>query len=571
MSIALDCSEGRSNGWRGFWLVAALLLATACNRADSPNVRPQTERRAETAHVPHLGHHDDDAQADAVFTNCSVLRISIEIPRAGMSALRQTPWGNGQERPVVRATVKEGDNVYTNVAVHLKGAAGSFRPVDDRPALTLNFDKLAPGQSFHGLHKISLNNSVQDPTYLSEKFARELFLAANVPVPRAGHALVHLNGHSLGLYVLLEGANKQFLKHYFKNAKGNLYDGGFCQEINDTLAINSGDNPEDHSGLRALLSVIHSRRPPFEKLSQVLDTDRFISMMVIELMIGHWDGYTLNRNNWRVFHDLEANKMVFIPHGLDQIFGTGHSYNPNEPLLPQHAAGQVARAVLNTREGEQKFWERAAQLYTNVFQAERLVQRVDFIASSVSSDLATTDPQLASQIRRQATRFEQKIAKRAEGLRHQFDVPLHPVEFTSQGSLTPSNWHSETRSGQPALAQLKDPEGANVLGIRAGPQGTSSASWRTRVVLPPGDYQLVGRVRLNGVEIEPGDTIGGVDLRISKGPPRPKLLGTLPWTDLKYPFEVQDNATPVELVCELRASKGEAFFDSGSVRIVRLP
>ena len=55
------------------------------------------------------------------------------------------------ERPSVRATVREGELVWTNVSLHLKGAAGSFRSVDDKPALTLNFDKLPDGQRFHGL------------------------------------------------------------------------------------------------------------------------------------------------------------------------------------------------------------------------------------------------------------------------------------------------------------------------------------------------------------------------------------------------------------------------------------
>jgi hypothetical protein len=133
-------------------------------------------------------------EVDAIFANPTVFSIQIEIPRAGLSALRPTRWENGQKRPVARATVREGGVVYTNVAVHLKGAAGSFRGVDDKPAMTLNFDKFVPGQSFHGLHKISLNNSVQDSTYLCEKIAREIFIAAGVPVPRATHAVVELNG-----------------------------------------------------------------------------------------------------------------------------------------------------------------------------------------------------------------------------------------------------------------------------------------------------------------------------------------------------------------------------------------
>src|SRR5687768_18503288 len=101
-------------------------------------------------------------RADEFFASTNIVRIRLEIPPAGIAALRRTSWGHGNERPVVRITVREGTTVYTNVTAHLKGAAGSFRPVDQNPGFTLNFDKLAPGQSFHGLEKLSLNNSVQD-------------------------------------------------------------------------------------------------------------------------------------------------------------------------------------------------------------------------------------------------------------------------------------------------------------------------------------------------------------------------------------------------------------------------
>jgi len=147
------------------------------------------------------------------------------------------------ERTNVLATVREGNNVYTNVAVHLKGHLGSFRPVDSKPAFTLNFDKNAKGQRFHGLQKIHLNNSVQDYSYVSEQISRELFLRAGIPAPRASHTTAELNGRPLGLYVLVEGWNKQFLKRFFKNPNGNLYDGGFGKDITYPLDATSGDEP----------------------------------------------------------------------------------------------------------------------------------------------------------------------------------------------------------------------------------------------------------------------------------------------------------------------------------------
>ena len=105
------------------------------------------------------------ATSDSLFTDQAVPQIRIDASEAALAKLREYQWkfGPQTERESVQVTVREGQTTYTNVALHLKGAAGSFQSVDQKPALTLNFDRFAPGQSFHGLNKLSLNNSVQDP------------------------------------------------------------------------------------------------------------------------------------------------------------------------------------------------------------------------------------------------------------------------------------------------------------------------------------------------------------------------------------------------------------------------
>src|SRR5262249_59759501 len=112
-----------------------------------------------------------------------------------------------------------------------------------KPSLTLNFDKFAPGQRFHGLQKIHLNNSIQDLSYLVEALAWEVFLDLGVPSPRAGHAFVRINGREVGLYVLMEGWNKQFIRRYFPSTKGNLYDGGHGGDVTKALDVESGQHP----------------------------------------------------------------------------------------------------------------------------------------------------------------------------------------------------------------------------------------------------------------------------------------------------------------------------------------
>src|ERR1051325_4819048 len=89
-----------------------------------------------------------------LFTNGAVHRIRIRIATNELLALRQS------NREYVRATVEDGASSYQEVGIHLKGATGSFRSLDQKPALTLNFAKFKPEQSFHGLRKLHLNNSV---------------------------------------------------------------------------------------------------------------------------------------------------------------------------------------------------------------------------------------------------------------------------------------------------------------------------------------------------------------------------------------------------------------------------
>src|SRR5205085_8133457 len=137
---------------------------------------------------------------------------------------------------------------------------------------------------------------------------------------RVSYATVELNGKKRGLYVVKEGFEKEMLSLTFKNTKGNLYDGGFLREITDPLERNNGegDDVDNWADLKALVKAAQepdaSKR--YDALARVLDIDRFITFTAIEVMIWDWDGYPLKHNNYRIYHDMDRDKMVFLPHGM---------------------------------------------------------------------------------------------------------------------------------------------------------------------------------------------------------------------------------------------------------------
>jgi hypothetical protein len=87
-------------------------------------------------------------------------------------------------------------------------------------------------------------------------------------------------------------------------------------------------------------------------------------------------------------------------------------------------------------------------------------------------------------------------------------------------------------------------------------------------LLEEGEYQFIGRMRAEGLQFGNNITRGGVTLRIS-GDRTPKMLTeATDWTPFTYDFSVI-GLTDIELLCELRASRGRAWFDADSLKLVR--
>jgi hypothetical protein len=506
------------------------------------------------------------ANADDLFTNSVVPHLQLEISREGMEVLEKyrQVWGKPRpERIDVKATVRVGKAVYTNVAVHLKGSY-TFQGIDEKPSLTLNFDKFTPGQRFHGLDKIHLNNSVQDPSYLCEKLAREMFVAAGVPATRIGHARVSLNDRALGFYVLVEGYNKRFLKRHFKSTKGNLYDGGSGGDISKALEVDSGGEPENRADLTALFAA--TREPNaakrYARLEQLLDVDRFLTFAALEVLLQHWDGYCLGPNNFRLFHDADRDRMVFLPHGMDQIFGRGQS--PSASITPNWD-GLVARALFTTPKGRQRYLERFGQVFTNHFRIDDLIARVDELAKK-NRPWAGSGFFGGFQNQSAVDELKGRIVRREQYVREQLENPEKPVVFGKDGELRLTSWQFK----RPSRDTVKGPRGRhedrNTLEVQINGGNWSSGSWRKLVLLDAGHYELSGLARVAGLPA--GATNSGVILRVSGERESTGLSTNAGWTPLQYEFELP-GLINAELVCEFRGPEGAGMFDVSSLKLRR--
>lgn len=378
-------------------LFALSLLAIAFATAALP--------AADTAPPPRL-----ITDRDALFRKPQVLNLTIEVAKADADSLRREP------RKYVKVLLKEGNTEYADVGMHLKGAAGSTRGFDDKPGLTLNVDKFTDALRFHGLAKFHLANSVQDPSYLSELICGELYRAAGVPASRVSHATLTLNGKKRGLYYIKEGYDKQFFRDHFGTSNGNFYDGGFLKDIDQPLELISGKGDvADRADLKALLTASREKdeKVRFEKMEKLLDMDRFITYLVLQSVTWDWDGYPINRNNYRIYHDPKTNKITFIPSGMDQMFG-----DPNGPILPNFQ-GTVAAQVINTKEGKKRYYARMREIMEKVYNVEKLVKRLDELEAVVQPALASVDAGAGRDYKNQVNRLRDGIKQRARSITDQ--------------------------------------------------------------------------------------------------------------------------------------------------------
>ncbi|HKQ38725.1 MAG TPA: CotH kinase family protein [Verrucomicrobiae bacterium] len=495
---------------------------------------------------------DKRARNEGLFTNGVVRLVQIEIPPENVAALKK------DARAFVSCTFREGGTTYTNVAVRLKGV-GSFRPIDQKPSMSFKFNKWVPRQEFYGLSRIALNNSVQDPSYINEALCTQSFRDIGVPAARVTHAWVHLNGREVGLYVLVEGINKDFLRRHFKSDSGNLYE-GYTQDIEEDL---DQDNGEDisQSDLRALARAAREPNPKerWERLNKLMDIDRFLSMMAGEILTTHWDGYWINKNNYRIYHDPATDRMVMFPHGLDNMF-----QQPTWSWRPT-MSGLLTRALLLTSEGQRRYRERISSILTNEFRAEILTNRVTELSAKIRPVIAERNASALKDWEQHVSGLRERIGARIKSVSDQLAALKHPLKFDGKGVAILDGWKSQIDAGKPECTQA-----ANILKIRQSGAGAGMASWRARAVLDPGKYRFEGKVKV--LEVLPANRSDvGAMLRVSGSKVVPQVRSASDWRPVSYDFVVQFPSDQVELVCELQCLVGETWFDAASMRLVRLP
>jgi hypothetical protein len=172
-------------------------------------------------------------------------------------------------------------------------------------------------------------------------------------------------------------------------------------------------------------------------------------------------------------------------------------------------------------------------------------------------------------VREEAARLKERIARRQISLQWQLSGPEPVLLVFTNGIGRLGGWAKVDESASVQMEQ--SPVSDHILALHIAALSDSGASWRTDVFLARGRYRFDGQVKVAGVKPLPFGTHQGAGLRVA-GSVRESgnVVGDSDWRTLSADFDVTEETREVELVCELRASAGDAWFGVDSLRLIQV-
>lgn len=305
--------------------------ATATD-ADEPPLGPDQESfgsNENTSALADSGVPGPPATADRVdneeiYDPERIPRFDIELPTESLTQLAELTQDHPLAKEYVRGTFRYDGEELFDVGVRFKGE-GSWRPLDRKTAWKIKFDKFVDDQHLLGLKRLTLNNMVEDPSFVAERLAYDVYRAAGLPAPRCNSALVYVNGEFYGVYANVEAIDKPFLRRWFDDDEGNLYEEGqsdFLPGSESTFDLETNETANDRSDLTRLIDALSAVRggAPWSELEAVIDAEQFLLFTAAEAAVNQWDMYAFTRfypNNFRFYHDPTSDQFVFVPWGMD--------------------------------------------------------------------------------------------------------------------------------------------------------------------------------------------------------------------------------------------------------------
>ena len=392
-----------------------------------------------------------DVQITVSQQDWDMIRYQGRDFRQALGASRQF---KPMERPYtyVEASVSIDGVVFPKVGLRKKGFIGSLSHT--RPSLKVKLNHIDKEGGIEGLTNLTLNNNKQDTSLASQFIGYALFNAIGSPAPRCAYAKVTVNGKNLGIYSHVETIRKPFLKRAFGNNNGTLYEGtvvDFYKDWENSFEHKRGDDTHGRARINALIDLLADRKATEADIGKLVDLESFYRFWATEGLVGFWDGYSGNKNNFFVYLNPDDDKFYFIPWGMDSIFTKMSKLefmNDQRAPISVKTQGLLAYKLYQLESGRKRYAETLTQILDNHWDVPELLARLDKIAVMV-------EPHLVAAQRTINEEWEER-----KNARKKFDKPTFASELEQVRDFIrnrESDIRSEITNGMPVWRRRPEP------------------------------------------------------------------------------------------------------------------
>lgn len=348
--------------------------------------------------------HANKLTLDDIFPTDRVIDVQITVAprdwdtiryqsRNFMSALNEIRQFKPPEHPYtyVEARVSIDGVVFPKVGLRKKGFIGSQSHT--RPSLKIKLNHIDKQGEIDGLTLLTLNNNKQDTGLVSQFVGYALFKAVGSPAPRCAYAKVTVNGKNLGIYAHVESVREPLLKRVFGNSDGPLYEGtvvDFYEGWENSFEHKRGDDAHGRAHINALIDLLAVPNVTEAAIGELVDLESFYRFWAVEGLVGFWDGYSGNKNNFFVYLNPADNKFHFIPWGMDSIFtklSKLEFMNDRRAPTSVKTQGLIAYKLYQFESGRKRYAEALTEILDKHWDTAVLLATLDRIAVMIEPHL----------------------------------------------------------------------------------------------------------------------------------------------------------------------------------------
>ena len=204
----------------------------------------------------------------------------------------------------------------------------------NKKSFKVSFNEYTQGKKFKGIEKMNLIGQHNDPSLLRYWMSLTTLTTHNLISSRSSYVKLYINNQYKGVYLNVEHIDDEFLqKRFMGNDYGNLYKCTWGADLKyrgvnqssyyGSYELKTNKTANDYSELiqfiQTLNNISDTDFPCF--IEENFEVVLYLKTLAAEIIIGHWDGYAFNKNNYYLYQQPSNGKFVFIEYDMDNTFG----------------------------------------------------------------------------------------------------------------------------------------------------------------------------------------------------------------------------------------------------------